>query len=82
MTILVHAIVSDGLFPSERVVELKTADGTVQVFVSGSQIDDGQKALRVTKLDEDNDYVLVTLPSLGGGRVAKMSKSEVVSATK
>lgn len=72
--------ITEGLFPSERAVELDTAEGKIQVFVSGSQLDEGRKALKVSLLDEDDRYVLVNLPSLGGGKVAKMPRGEVISA--
>ena len=75
----VRAQITEGLFPSERAVELDTTEGKIQVFVSGSQINEKLRALRVSLLDEDDRFVLVNLPSLGGGKVAKMDRGQVIS---
>jgi hypothetical protein len=69
--------ISPGLFPSERAVEVETADGNMSFFVSAVKLDEAKNTLRVTVLDEDSRHVLVQLPSQGGGTVAKIERSGV-----
>lgn len=69
-----------GLFPTECTVSLSTADGVIQIFVSRLQIDEQKKALKARVLDSDAAFFLVQLASQGGGRVAKVARSVVLSA--
>jgi hypothetical protein len=71
--------INPGLFPSERVVRIASAEGDIALFVSTRQLDEEARLLRVLLLDQDDEYALVQLPSQGGSRVAKVTRSEVRS---
>ena len=67
-----------GLFPSERTVQFRAADGQeVAVFVSSRQIDENRRALKVTLLDENQDFALIQVPSQSGSTVAKVARREL-----
>jgi hypothetical protein len=67
-----------GLFPSERTVQFRAADGEeIAVFVSLSQIDEGKQTLRVTLLDENKEFALVQVPSQGGTTVVKVPRRDI-----
>jgi hypothetical protein len=72
--------ITPGLFPSERTIRFKGADGEeISVFVSTTQVDEAKRALKITVLDQDSEYALVQIPSQSGTRVAKVSRSEIRS---
>jgi hypothetical protein len=53
--------VRPGQIPSERFVDIRTADGTEeQVIVDGAQLEDGH--LLVSEIHSEDDRVLVELP--------------------
>jgi hypothetical protein len=67
--------VQGGLFPSERTVFFKTADGEeVSAFVTAGQIDEARQLMNITVLDEDERYALIQVPSQGGMSTVKISK--------
>jgi len=74
-----RANISDGLFPSECTVALKTEDGEMQVFVAKQQVNDARNAVKVYVLDQNDTFALIQLPSQGGGSVAKVAKAGVLS---
>lgn len=76
----INVKITEGLFPSERTVCLATAEGDISVFVSSSQLDEAENALKVLLLDEDEKYALVQIPSQGGTTVVKVPKSEMLAA--
>lgn len=69
--------ISDGLFPSERTVCLRTAEGDLSLFVATSSLDEGGNTVRVQLLDQDDRFALVQVPSQGDTTVAKVELSEV-----
>lgn len=71
--------ISAGLFSSEYTVEFATTDGDLQIFVSKHQVDADKRVLKVHVLDQDDRYALVQVPSQGGGSVAKVARSGVLS---
>jgi hypothetical protein len=72
--------VADGLFPTEATVEVATADGDVQFFVSRQQVDEEHKRVRVRLLDENERFALVQVAGAGGSTVAKVVKAGLLSA--
>lgn len=72
--------IQSGLFPSECTVSLQTADGVVAIFVSRLEIDEQKKAMKVRVLDQDASFLLVQFSSQGGGSIAKVERSVVLSA--
>jgi len=67
-----------GLFPSERAVQFRAADGQeIAVFVSSRQVDESQHTLKVTLLDQNNDFALIQIPSQSGSTVAKVARREL-----
>lgn len=70
--------IGPGLFPSERTVQFRAADGEeIAVFVATGQVDEDKRTLRVTLLDENKEFALVQVPSQGGTTVAKVSRREI-----
>jgi hypothetical protein len=74
MTSWIPVKITDGLFPSERTVQLPTTDGEISVFVSSSQLDEAKKELKVVLLDQDEQYALIQLPSQCDTTVAKVDR--------
>ena len=73
----IEVTIGAGLFPNERIVQLRTVDGVISLFVSANQLDEARKALKVRVLDEDERYALVQVPSQGGGTIAKVDRAEI-----
>jgi len=73
----IEVTIGEGLFPSERIVHLRTVDGVISLFVSTSQLDESRRALKVRVLDEDLRYALVQVSSQDGGTTAKVERVEV-----
>jgi len=71
--------ISDGLFPSERAVCLKTTEGDLSLFVSSSALDEGRKTMRVQLLQNDERFALIQVPSQGDTTFAKVELSEVMT---
>lgn len=70
--------IGPGLFPTERTVQFRAADGEeIAVFVSLRQVDESKRTLRVTLLDENKEFALVQVPSQSGTTVAKVSRREI-----
>lgn len=70
--------VSDGMFPSERAVTLRTAKGEVSCFVAAEKVEvqsSGRGAVIVDVLDYNDDFGLVALPSQQGGKIAKVERT-------
>lgn len=63
-SIVVPVTVQDGMFPSERLVKLNTAEGAISAFVATDRV--RGDLLSVTVIDEDADRYLVELPVLRG----------------
>jgi len=72
--------VEKGLFPSERIVSFDTVDGEVSVFVPSSQVDEKEHTLKVTLLDQDDEFALIHLASQDGTPVAKIKRSDLIPA--
>jgi hypothetical protein len=86
MDVWMSVEIRPGLFPSERTVQFRSADGQeIAVFVSSRQLDEGQQALKVTLLDENKDFALIQVPSQSliqvpsqsGPTVAKVARREL-----
>jgi hypothetical protein len=79
MTRFLTCRVSDGMFPSERMIEVDAIDKVVSFFVSDAESGLIQKnqnngySIAVNILDETEDVALVSLPreSLEGTRIIK-----------
>ena len=73
--------IGPGLFPSERTVQFRAADGEeIAVFVSLRQVDEGKHILKVMLLDENAEFALVQVPSQSGPTVAKVPRRELRAA--
>ena len=64
--------IEPGMFPSERVVKFKSADGDVAIFVPISQINEERRSLKIVVLDEDAEMALVQIQSQDGRTVARV----------
>jgi O-glycosyl hydrolase len=72
------ASIKPGLFPSERTVQFRNADGEeIAIFVSLGQVDEVDNTVRVTILEQNQHHVLVQVPAHGGSTVAKVSKEGI-----
>lgn len=65
--------ISDGLFPNERMVRIKTTEGDTSIFVSSNEIDEKENALNVVVLEKNETHALVQIPSQGGNTIAKVA---------
>ena len=78
MDVWMSVQIRPGLFPSERTVQFQTAEGEeIAVFVSSRQVDEDKHALKVTILDESQEFALIQVPSQSGTTVAKVLRREV-----
>ena len=70
--------IKPGLFPSERTIQFKNADGEeISIFVSTGQVDEGDNTVRVAILEQNQQHALVQVPAHGGTTVAKVLKQGI-----
>jgi len=81
-TVRLSVTVSEGMFPSEKVVRFETEAGEVSFFVVASAFDEvsGQARILGTLLEEDERHALVEIPTQGGSIVVKIARSNVSEA--
>jgi O-glycosyl hydrolase len=73
--------INPGLFPSERTIQFKNADGEeIAIFVSTGQVDEGENTVMVVVLEQNQQYALVQVPAQGGTTVAKVLKQGIRSS--
>ena len=76
--------VSPGMFPSERIVKMRTDEGEVSLFVTKSQVKAGNRRgagqMRVELLDSDENYGLVEIRDQHGPTVVKVRRDDLAEA--
>ena len=78
MNIRMLASIKPGLFPSERTVEFRDANGEeIAIFVSKTQVDEGENTVRIAILEQNQEHALVQVPAHGGTTFARVSKEGI-----
>jgi hypothetical protein len=75
--------VTKGMFPSERIVKVRTNDGEVSLFVAQRHLESaktGVDRLRVELLDMDENYGLVEVTAQRGPTIVKVQRDDLADA--
>ena len=75
--------VSSGMFPSERIVKMRTNEGEISLFVAKSHLKAGKTGtgqMLVELLDIDENYGLVEVRGQEGPTVVKVQRKDLAEA--
>jgi len=78
-----NCTVSDGMFPGEKAVKIQSHNQFVSFFLSDDtdiiRVHEKNKQLRVTVLDYDSEYALVSLPkeTIEGSNIVKVYRMDL-----